>query len=255
MRPWLIIVPARLQSQRLPRKPLADLGGRPLIVRVVENLGPLAAEGHEIVVATDSEEVLRACEDHGIIAELTRESHPSGTDRCQEVASRHSHPFILNVQGDEPFVDIRELKKLMLAMEVAPKADIGTMAHRSLSLADFRDPNVVKVVTSPSGHALYFSRAPIPWGGDRSRSLTGTLDDHATEPADFLHHIGVYAYRRDALRRFCELPPSPHETREKLEQLRALECGMTILVELSSKPGRGIDTPQDLEAARAKIGR
>ncbi len=240
---WLVVIPARLGSQRLPRKPLADVAGKPLIVRVVENLAPLAEHGAHLVVATDHEDVLRACDSSGIAAQMTRDTHASGTDRCWEVASNYQRSFVLNVQGDEPFVRIGDLQRLCRRLMESPSADIATLAfeHTQPQPQAFASPHVVKVVLDRSGRALYFSRAGIP------------VDRDAAAPSQvaFWQHLGVYAFRRPALGQFCELPVGRLEALEKLEQLRALENGMQILVVSASQLSHGIDTPADLEAARA----
>ncbi len=237
---WLIVVPARLQSTRLPEKPLADLGGKPLVVRVYERLKPLAKLGAEIVVATDAAAVLKVCEAHGVPSILTSVEHKSGTDRCAEVAMRYARSHILNVQGDEPFVDLGDLETLIKMMP-RQEASIGTLVHRNESQADFENPNCVKVIRDEKGQALYFSRAPIPY---------------ARAPARFeffWQHLGVYAFHRDALLRFCSLPQHFLEKQESLEQLRALGHGLTLLTAEARHPAIGIDTPQDLEAARARF--
>ena len=241
---WLIVVPARLGSERLPSKPLADLHGRPLVVRVAENLAPLTKLGATLIVATDADEVVAACAAHGIRAVRTAPDHPSGTDRCAEVARLvgHAQPLILNVQGDEPFVDLEDLKGLMAAMVDRPEAAMGTLVFRSMDLEVAADPHAVKAVRTSAGWALYFSRAAIPY--DRGAAARGHL------PAAFWHHLGVYAFRRDQLQAFVRLPPSPLEQTEKLEQLRALDAGWRIWLEPARTFARGIDTPEDLARAR-----
>lgn len=252
MSQWLVVVPARLDSQRLPRKALADLGGRPLIARVVDNLAPLRDAGARIIVATDASEIVDVCRERGIEAELTSRDHPSGTDRCHEVAIRHDRAFVMNVQGDEPFIDPTDVMSLARSVEARPDADIGTLVFPSSDRDAFLNPNVVKALRAANGWALAFSRAPIPFGGDRSPRL-GDLRDFATPDVQFLHHLGVYAFRVEALRRFCALAPSPLEGREKLEQMRALDNGMRVWLTNASRLGIGIDTPADLEAARARF--
>ena len=243
LKDWLVVVPARLGSERLPRKPLADLGGKPLVVRVVENLHPLKAMGAKIIVATDSEEVIAACRSQGINSQMTAAHHVSGTDRCAEAAQATSEAFVLNVQGDEPFVHIDALKSLMQAMTSRPDADMGTLVVPSKNLTMAADPNVVKAVRAHTGYALYFSRAPLPY--DRTKHAGGNL------PRQFYQHLGVYAFRRQRLMDFVALGPSPLELTEKLEQLRALEAGWRLWLEPTPHGARGIDTPEDLEAARA----
>ena len=219
---WLIVVPARLKSERLPRKPLADLAGKPLLVRVYENLLPLAGLGARIVAAVDHDDTARACDAHKIARVMTDESHQSGTDRCAEVArSESSFKFILNVQGDEPFVSLDDLKSLMTAME-ASTHPMGTLGFRRHDRDAYLDPNIVKIVMTGNRTAIYFSRAPVPFDREYIRSAKADLS--------FIQHQGVYAFRREALIDFCALPPSDLETTEKLEQLRAVEAGWKIYV-------------------------
>jgi 3-deoxy-manno-octulosonate cytidylyltransferase (CMP-KDO synthetase) len=234
---WLILVPARLQSTRLPEKPLANLMGKPLIVRVVENLAPLIKLGAKVLVATDSLRIMEACKKEGIDAAMTRTDHGSGTDRCAEVATHYPHKYILNVQGDEPFADTRSLLNLMNRFENS-NYDIGTLAVERTNSPDLANPNIVKLVKNKEGRALYFSRSPIPYYRD-------------SEPISWWQHQGVYAYRRESLQKFVSLPPSPLEMIEKLEQLRAIESGMSILTVESTIPSFGIDTLEDLERARS----
>ena len=239
---WLIVIPARLKSTRLPLKPLQMLGDLPLIVRVYQNLAPLLAHGIDAIVATDSEEVLTTCQRHFVPATLTDTTHESGTDRCAEAASRSSHRYVLNVQGDEPFIRVDDLAVLMATLETRPEIDIGTLAYRCHDLDLLKDPNAVKAVRSQDGRALYFSRASLPYDRDAGR---GQLP--------FWLHLGIYAFRRQRLLDFVKLAPSPLERLEKLEQLRALEHGWRIQLEVATEFSRGIDTPEDLEAARAKL--
>ena len=241
MKNWLIIVPARLASTRLAEKPLALLGSKPLVVRVVENLKPLQDKGARVVVATDSEKVLEVCRQHHIDAQNTSTDHQSGTDRCWEVAEKCASPFVMNIQGDEPFVNSLDLEKLAQSMEQRPEALIGTMAFASQSASEFFDSNTVKVVCSEKMNARYFSRAPIPYHRDGQNHFSG----------EFWKHIGVYAFTRKSLQQFCLMPPSQLECTERLEQLRAIENDWEIYVQASSVDCHGIDTPQDLQAACA----
>ena len=241
---WLVIVPARLESTRLPRKPLADLGGVPLIVRVVQNLAPLKDLGAEVLVATDSQEVMAALGRHHMAGIMTRADHMSGTDRCAEAASGKAQPFVLNVQGDEPFIRNSDLISLCKAIEIRPEADMGTLVFESHDAMHAKDPNTVKALRRHDGYALYFSRAPLPYSRDGN-------SDHL--PPTIWWHLGVYAFRRERLLAFGHLAPSALEKAEKLEQLRALENGWRIFLAPASEASRGIDTPEDLEAARARI--
>lgn len=239
---WLVVVPARLLSERLPEKPLQDLGGFPLIVRVVRNLAPLEALGAKVIVATDAEKIVAACTAHRIRAVMTSPSHQSGTDRAAEAAlSARDRPYVMNVQGDEPFVATKDLQRLALAMEAHQDADIGTLVYENRDAAIAADPNVVKAVRRADGYAAYFSRAPVPYRRDAQPPL----------PAVFWQHIGIYAFRREQLLAFGKLPASALEQSEKLEQLRAIENGWRLWLEPATHLSRGIDTPADLEAARA----
>ncbi|HYX37878.1 MAG TPA: 3-deoxy-manno-octulosonate cytidylyltransferase [Oligoflexus sp.] len=237
---WLIVIPARLSSTRLPQKPLADLCGKPLVVRVYERLKPLANKGADVVVATDSQLVMDACLQHQIPSVMTDAAHQSGTDRCAEVARQRPKPFILNVQGDEPFIhcgDLEALARLMIQTGVG----MGTMMHRNSQKADYENPNCVKVVVNAAHQALYFSRSPLP---------------HYRAPQtfqNFWQHLGVYAFSADTLQNFCSLAQHPLELAESLEQLRALGHNIPIVVSIADHPAIGIDTPEDLEAARARF--
>ena len=237
----LVLIPARLASTRLPRKPLADIAGAPMIVQVWRRA--CEADVGEVVVAADSVEIVDVVTSAGGRAVLTNPDHPSGSDRIFEALCRIDpdgrHDVIVNVQGDLPTID-PETVRAALAPLVDPAVDIATLATVIRREEERDDPNVVKVVgaeLSPGRlRALYFTRATAPWGD-------GPL----------LHHIGLYAYRRAALTRFVALKPSPLELRERLEQLRALEAGMRIDVMLVDTVPLGVDTPHDLERARAAL--
>jgi 3-deoxy-manno-octulosonate cytidylyltransferase (CMP-KDO synthetase) len=240
---WLIVVPARLASTRLPRKPLQMLGDKPLVIAVADNLKPLVAKGAEVVIATDSHEILSICQKYQTKAVMTAGHHQSGTDRIAEVAKNSKHPYILNVQGDEPFVSLDDLETLMQAFNQKPDLSYATLVYRNENLHDFINSNVVKAVRASSGFALYFSRAPVP--------QTRNLPPGASE--SFWQHIGVYAFKRETLIHFSELQPSPLELTESLEQLRALENHIPIYLAPAKNPSVGIDTPEDLEAAHARL--
>jgi 3-deoxy-manno-octulosonate cytidylyltransferase (CMP-KDO synthetase) len=235
----LVLIPARLAATRLPGKPLADVCGVPMIVQVWRrareaDIGPVA-------VATDDATIFAAVKDHGGEAVMTRADHPSGSDRIFEALGRLDaqgrHDAIVNVQGDLPTIDPAAIRAAVRPL-ADPAVDVATLAAEIVREEERTNPNVVKVVGSPIGEtrlrALYFTRATAPWG-------EGPL----------FHHIGLYAYRRAALERFVGLAPSPLERREKLEQLRALEAGMRIDVEIVATVPLGVDTPDDLERARA----
>jgi len=237
------VIPARLASTRLPKKPLQLLGGRPLIVRVAERVTE-AGLLDRVVVATDAPEVLAAVESAGFEAVLTAASHESGTDRVAEVAwmpgFRH-FDFVLNAQGDEPFLTTEALRGA-LARVSDDGDDIGTAAA-PLAIGALADPARVKVTCDRRGRALYFSRSPIPF-----------WRDGGTPPEDlYWQHLGLYAFTREALQRWTTLQPTILERAERLEQLRALEHGLTIGVARLSEPAEpGIDTPEDLRRAEAR---
>jgi 3-deoxy-manno-octulosonate cytidylyltransferase (CMP-KDO synthetase) len=235
------VIPARLGSTRLPNKPLQLLAGEPLITRVIQRVLEHGL-ADALVVATDSPLIAQVAERAGVRAVLTDPGHPSGTDRVAEVASRaeyRGYDTVLNVQGDEPFLP-REAAAGALA-RVERGDDVGTAAAPlPAELAD--DPSLVKVVTDAAGRALYFSRAPIPFRRDRAEAGDGL----------YRQHLGIYAYRRDALARWVAAPPSPAELAERLEQLRALHLGLAIGVAALTEPARpGIDTGDDLRRAEA----
>jgi 3-deoxy-manno-octulosonate cytidylyltransferase (CMP-KDO synthetase) len=247
-----VVIPARHASTRLPGKPLLDIGGRPMIQRVVERA--CASGAVEVLVATDHARIAAAVHDPRhpgtAIAVLTDPALPSGTDRVAAVAVARGWPdstIVINVQGDEPFLPPQLIDQAAAALAADPAASIATLATPVRSQAEFMDPNVVKVVCDLKGHALYFSRAPIPW----TREAEGVAA--ALEPghAGALRHVGMYAYRVGALRRLVGFVPSPLELRERLEQLRALQNGLVIHVAMAAVvPGPGVDTPADLERAR-----
>lgn len=236
----LIVIPARLKATRLPDKPLADIGGEPMIVHVWRRA--VEADCGAVLVATDSEKVREAVVGAGGKAMMTRPDHASGSDRVYEVVLAHDPgaklDLVVNLQGDLPTLDPSLVRACLSALREGD-ADIGTIAAEIVREEERTDPNVVKVIGSPlpgggsTMRALYFTRATAPYG-------EGPL----------YHHIGIYAYRRAALARFVSLPPSPLELREKLEQLRALEAGMRIHVGLVDTVPLGVDTPPDLERAR-----
>lgn len=247
---FVVLIPARLGSSRLPNKPLADIAGLPMVVRVAQRAAQSGAQ--RVVVAADSAPIVRACEDHGVQAVLTRADHPSGSDRLAEACKLLDLPdegVVVNVQGDEPLLDpglINDVAGLLLARQ---DCAMSTAAHAIDELADFLNPNVVKVVCSASGTALYFSRAPIAFPRDLAGRAWWKEAGQAL-PAP-LRHVGIYGYRVGFLRQFPRLPQAPMEQLESLEQLRALWHGHRIAVHLSEQaPGPGVDTPEDLERVR-----
>jgi 3-deoxy-manno-octulosonate cytidylyltransferase (CMP-KDO synthetase) len=244
----LIVIPARFGSSRLPGKPLADLGGRPMVVRVLERLRPL--EGVSLLVATDDLRIARAVELYGGEAVMTSSRCATGTDRVAEVVGRREEPIVINVQGDEPFVDVQAVARLIDALRTRPSTPMATLACPLTDPDRWRDPNVVKVVVDNEGSALYFSRAPIPWPRDAVGVPPGAEHAGGGVPPGALQHIGVYGYRRDALLTLAGLPRVPLEEIEQLEQLRALHHGVRIRVITCAAGWPGIDTPADLERAQ-----
>ena len=245
---FCVLIPARLASTRLPDKPLADIGGRPMVVRVAQRAS--ASSAQRVVVAADSAAIVQACQDHGVEAILTRQDHASGSDRLAqacELLGLAGQDVVVNVQGDEPLIEPALIDAVAALLQSYPEASMSTAAHAIESVDEFTNPNVVKVVLDARGCALYFSRAPLPWWRDGFAS--GILALPQPRP---LRHVGIYGYRADFLRRFPELAPSPLEVAEALEQLRALWHGHRIAVHVATaRPGGGVDTPEDLERVRA----
>ena len=245
---FTVIVPARLASTRLPHKPLADIHGLPMVVRVAQRAA--LSNATQVVVAADSIEIVQACQAHGVRAMLTQVDHPSGSDRLAEASALlglKPHDVVVNVQGDEPLINPELINQVAELLVQRPSASMSTAAHEIRELAEFTNPNVVKVVIDQSQLALYFSRAPIPWWRDGFAKGIQTLP----QPAP-LRHIGIYAYRVGFLQSFPTLQAAPIETGEALEQLRALWHGHKIAVHITPDvPGPGVDTPEDLERVRA----
>jgi 3-deoxy-manno-octulosonate cytidylyltransferase (CMP-KDO synthetase) len=250
-----VVIPARHASTRLPGKPLLDIGGRTMIQRVVDRAGRSAAD--EILVATDDARIARAVTDprgrQRSIAVMTDPTLPSGTDRVAAVARERGWDdatIVVNVQGDEPFVPPALIDQAARLLAADDRAVIATLATPITQLHELLDPNVVKLVAADDGAALYFSRAPIPWSRDGAPAGIASQTDFTGA----LRHVGLYAYRVGALRRITAMQPSTLEQREKLEQLRALQAGMRIVVGLCVEmPGPGIDTESDLQLARARV--
>ena len=245
---YTVIVPARLASTRLPHKPLADIHGLPMVVRVAQRAA--LSNATQVVVAADSIEIVQACQAHGVRAMLTQVNHPSGSDRLAEASALlglKPHDVVVNVQGDEPLINPELINQVAELLVQRPTASMSTAAHEIHELAEFTNPNVVKVVIDQAQLALYFSRAPIPWWRDGFANGIQTLP----QPAP-LRHIGIYAYRVGFLQSFPSLQAAPIETGEALEQLRALWHGHKIAVHITPDvPGPGVDTPEDLERVRA----
>lgn len=235
---WLIVIPVRIGSTRLKNKPLVDICGKSMVVRVCENIVPLVKCGAKRIVATDSSEIAAECEKYQIEVQMTCSSHRSGTERCGEVARHFDYSYILNLQGDEPFIDCSQLIELMLRHQASAQGKVTTLIYKITEPGDIRDPNLVKVVTESSGKAIYFSRLPIPYC--RQNGI----------PDFSFAHVGVYAFDRETLLRALRLPPSRLEQLEQLEQLRLLENGVSIYAVPVTNASLGIDTPKDLEQAR-----
>ena len=246
---YTVLIPARLASTRLPNKPLADIAGLPMVVRVAQRVSSGLPVGTRVVVAGDSPEILQACQRHGVQAVLTRVEHPSGSDRLAEACELLQLPddaLVVNVQGDEPLIDPGLVSAVAVLLRQRPEASMSTAAHPIHDVSDFVNPNVVKVVLDARELALYFSRAPIAWWRDGFAQGVKSLP----EPAP-LRHIGIYGYRVGFLRQFPRLAQAPIEVIEALEQLRAMWHGHRIAVHVTPQaPGAGVDTPEDLERVR-----
>jgi 3-deoxy-manno-octulosonate cytidylyltransferase (CMP-KDO synthetase) len=247
---YTVLIPARLASSRLPRKPLADIGGLPMVVRVARRAAQSGAR--QVVVAADHADTAAACRAHGVQVVLTAVDHATGSDRLAEacrILGLDGRDSVVNVQGDEPLIEPALVDACAASLLARPDCVMSTVAHAIESVDELRNPNVVKVVCDAQGRALYFSRAPIPWWRDGSAAGQAALGD---PPA--LRHVGLYAYQAGFLRRFPSLPASPLEVLESLEQLRVLWHGEHIAVHLAAgRPGPGVDTPEDLERVRAIV--
>lgn len=237
-----VLIPARLASTRLPNKPLAEIGGAPMIVRVAQQVAKSQAKS--IVVAADDASILAACARAGVRCVLTREDHTSGTDRLAEAAQLlglQDDDIVVNVQGDEPFIEPELINAVAGLLETDKSAAMSTAAHPISLAAELNNPNIVKVVCDRTQNALYFSRACIPFDRDSSGKMAYPV----------LRHMGIYAYRVGFLEKFALLPPAPIEQLEMLEQLRALWNGYKIKVSVAQGASpAGVDTPDDLLAAR-----
>ena len=242
------VIPARYASTRLPVKPLADIGGKPMVVRVAERARASGAAA--VWIATDHEEIVAAAKRYGFDAMMTRPDHASGTDRIAEVAAvlgLAADEIVVNVQGDEPLMPPALVTAVVHTLAQRTPASIATVAHPIHDAAEFFNPNVVKVVCDHHGYALYFSRAPVPYARDAFTATTAVLPP--AFPA--LRHIGLYAYRVGFLSAYAKLAPASVESFEALEQLRALWHGHRIAVHVTpDDPGAGVDTPADLERVR-----
>ena len=249
--PFDVLIPARLAASRLPGKPLLDIGGVPMVVRVAQQARLSGA--HSVVVAADHTDIIAACRAHGVDGVLTSPLHLNGSDRLAEACEQlglDGAAIVVNVQGDEPLIDPESIEACALLLQQRPDCVMSTVAHPIASGAELASPHVVKVVLDAGGQALYFSRAPIPWLRDRGDAAFAA--DAALPMPPALRHVGLYAYRAAFLREFPRLEPSPLERIESLEQLRVLWHGRKIAVHVSSRPpGPGVDTAEDLERVRA----
>jgi len=250
---FTVIIPARLASTRLPRKPLADLAGVPMVVRVAQRAQ--ASHARRVIVAADSTEITEACRAHRVECLQTSPDHATGTDRLAEAAAAlglAADEIVVNVQGDEPLIPPAVIDSVADLLAASTDCDLATAAHPIHDAAELFNPNVVKVVTDRNARALYFSRAPIPWARDAFDVSRAAL------PPGFeaRRHVGLYAYRAGFLARFPSLAPDPLEAFERLEQLRALAHGCRIAVlTLAAALPPGVDTPADLERVRATLAR
>ena len=249
---FTVLIPARLASSRLADKPLADIAGLPMVVRVAQAAARSGAA--RVVVAADARSIVEACLAHGIDAVLTRSDHLSGSDRLAEACELlglDGDDRVVNVQGDEPLIAPATIDACAALLGDRPDCVMATVAHAIDDLAEFSNPNVVKVVLDAAGRALYFSRAPIAWWRD---GFAQGIHQLPVDPPP-LRHIGLYAYRAGFLRRFAQLSVAPIERLESLEQLRVLWHGERIAVHVSAeRPGPGVDTPEDLARVRALFG-
>jgi 3-deoxy-manno-octulosonate cytidylyltransferase (CMP-KDO synthetase) len=241
---FIVAIPARMASTRLPQKPLAQIGGVPMIVHVA--LRALAAGAVEVVVATDDARIAAVLKDSGVNVAMTRADHASGSDRlaeCAEIFGWADDAIIVNLQGDEPLAPASGIRAVAAALAESDDASMATLATPIVSIEELFDPNCVKIVRDSAGNALYFSRAPVPWPRDAFANARDTLPAGVT----FLRHIGIYAYRAGFLRKFASLSGTHLEHVESLEQLRALEHGFKIAVREAPEPfPPGVDTPEDL---------
>jgi len=244
---FYVVIPARYASARLPGKPLLDIAGKPMVVHVADRARSSGAI--QTIIATDDVRIVDAAKEYGYFAMLTRTDHVSGTDRIAEVAAREGWPddaIVVNVQGDEPLIDPALIVEVATALQNNKDAAMATACHSIEIKSDFVNPNIVKVVLDKNGHALYFSRAPIPYPRD---AFASQQDLPAGMPV--YRHIGIYAYRAEFLKQYAHIPAAPIEQYESLEQLRVLYHGYKIAVAISNNaPATGVDTEEDLAYVR-----
>ena len=247
---FIVVIPARYASSRFPGKALADLAGKPMVVRVAERA--LKSGAQALYIATDDPRIEAAARAHGIETIATSERHATGTDRIAEAVQKLALPdeaIVVNVQGDEPLIDPELIARVALALEQGEDAVVSTACHAIRDRAEIFNPNVVKVALDAKGYALYFSRAPIPYARDAWSDERGQTDAPSGLPC--YRHIGIYAYRAGFLKKYAQLAPSPLEAFEALEQLRVLWHGYRIAVAISETAAPpGVDTPEDLEKVR-----
>lgn len=245
---FCVLIPARMASTRLPDKPLADIAGVPMVVRVAQRAQ--LSNAARVVVAADDARIVAACQAHQIDVVLTRTDHPSGSDRLAEACDLlglQDTEVVVNVQGDEPLIDTASIDAAAALLQTRDDCSMSTLAHAIDNVADFANPNVVKVVLDARQTALYFSRAPIAWWRDGFAQGITSLPNPAP-----LRHVGLYGYRVGFLREFPKLAQAPIEITESLEQLRAMWHGHRIAVHVTAhSPGPGVDTPEDLARVRA----
>jgi 3-deoxy-manno-octulosonate cytidylyltransferase (CMP-KDO synthetase) len=250
---FTVVIPARYGSSRFPGKPLADINGKPMVVRVARQAAKSGAAG--VIVATDDHRIAGAVRRHGYDVEMTRSDHASGTDRVAEVVKRRrlsAREIVVNVQGDEPLIAPSLIRSVAEDLDRNRDADITTACHRISTADDLNNANVVKVVIDERGRALYFSRAPIPYARDAFAAGIRAVPPRLP----VYRHLGIYAYRAAFLRAFVSLKPVPLERFEALEQLRALAHGYVIsMVVTRSAPQAGVDTPQDLARLKRALAR
>jgi len=248
-----VVIPARHASTRLPGKPLLDIAGKPMVQWVVD--AACQSKADQVLVATDDARIqnaVRSAHGKAVVALMTAESHRSGTDRIAEVASRQNWPddtIVVNVQGDEPQMPPILIDQVADLLAAHPEAAMATLSTPIDSLDEFLNPNVVKVVADTHGLALYFSRAPIPWHRDHAPAgLNSQLSFAGAK-----RHLGIYAYRVKSLKQITNMSPGDLELAESLEQLRALQAGLRIAIaDAITRPGMGVDTPQDIERIRSQ---
>ena len=245
--PYVVLIPARWGSSRLPQKPLLDLAGLPMVVRVARQA--MATSAQQVLVAADHPDIVKACQAHGVQALLTRQDHASGSDRLAEAAEQlglSDEQIVVNVQGDEPLIDPQHIHDLAQTLPKHPDCVMATLAHPITTLEEWRSPHVVKVVLDASSKASYFSRASIPHWRDAA--------PEAIPPQNAYRHVGLYAYRAGFLKQFPKLPSAPTEELEALEQLRVLWHGYAMAVHVSSHASApGVDTEADLARVRALL--